>query len=50
MFKMEGYTEEQVVSIIKQLLEALNAMHKNGICHRNVKPESVQVTQVDAYS
>ena len=43
MLKEKGLEEPEIISIIKQLLEALNAMHKQGICHRNVKPENLNV-------
>ena len=33
--------------MIKSLLEGLNAMHKQGFCHRSVKPENIQVIDVD---
>ena len=28
MVKLKGHTEPQIISVVKQLLEALNAMHK----------------------
>lgn len=32
-----------VVSILKQILTAVNVLHKNGIVHRNINPESIYV-------
>ena len=32
------------------MLEGLNAMHKQGFCHRSVKPENIKMIQFDAAS
>ena len=47
MLKVRGYTELQIVDIVRQMLEGLSVMHKQGICHRNVKPESLNVMAVN---
>ena len=47
MFQVHGYTEPQIARMIKQLLEGLNVMHQNNFCHRNVKPENIQVISVN---
>jgi len=35
------YSESQAATIILQLLEAIAAMHSEGICHRDLKPENI---------
>ena len=50
MFKVSGYMEQHIIVMIRQLLEALSAMHKHGICHRNLKLESIQVIDVNPNS
>lgn len=37
-------TEKQVLKIIRDIAEALDYSHKNGVIHRDVKPSNIMVT------
>jgi serine/threonine protein kinase len=37
------YTERDVANIVKQILMALNYMHKENVVHRDLKMENVMV-------
>jgi len=37
----DGFTEDEVASIILQLLQAVNYCHKSGICHRDIKCDNI---------
>ena len=34
-------SEHQVMTIVQQVMYAVNYMHKNGIAHRDIKPENI---------
>lgn len=36
-----SYTEKDASHLIKQVLEAVNYMHENGVVHRDLKPENL---------
>ncbi|OWF49833.1 calcium/calmodulin-dependent protein kinase type IV-like isoform X2 [Mizuhopecten yessoensis] len=35
------YTEKEAAHIMRDILEAVQYMHKNGVTHRNIKPENL---------
>jgi calcium-dependent protein kinase len=37
------FSEGKAKSIIKQILSAINYMHKQNVCHRDIKPENILV-------
>ena len=39
----QSFTEKDACGIIKQILMALNYMHKKGVVHRDLKAENVMV-------
>lgn len=43
--KMYSFTNEQIVSIIRQIAESLNAVHAHNILHRDIKPGNILMTQ-----
>jgi serine/threonine protein kinase len=40
-----GYTEETSANVIKQLLQAVNYLHKKGIVHRNIRSGNILFTE-----
>jgi serine/threonine protein kinase len=43
--KMYSFTNEQIISIIRQIAESLNAVHAHNILHRDIKPGNILMTQ-----
>ena len=43
IMKGEFLEEESVKKIMRQILDAINYMHKNGVAHRDMKPENIIV-------
>lgn len=41
------YNEEMAKDVFKQLLIGLDYLHKNGICHRDIKPQNLFITKKD---
>jgi len=35
------YSEKVACKIFRQILEAINYMHEEGICHRDLKPNNI---------
>ncbi|KAJ8601977.1 hypothetical protein CTAYLR_008811 [Chrysophaeum taylorii] len=44
-----NFTEHEAKTIIRQLLSALSAMHRQGVIHRDVKPENLLLTTKDGW-
>lgn len=40
-------SEEKAAKYIRQILMALNHCHAKGICHRNISPENIKITEND---
>ena len=41
--KLKGLRSDQIKEIMKQLLQAVDYLHKKFVCHRDIKPENVLV-------
>lgn len=39
--KLARFEEEEIASIIQQILYAVNYLHKNNVVHRDIKPENI---------
>ena len=37
------FSESRAAQIIKQILSAINYMHKKGVIHRDIKPQNILV-------
>lgn len=49
LFKSEKpFNEKIALEYIRQLLEGLNALHKTGITHRDIKPNNTMITTSDS--
>ena len=42
--RMFSFTTDQIVSIIRQVSESLNAVHEHNILHRDIKPGNILMT------
>lgn len=47
--KKKPYSEEELIIIIKQLVEGLAYLQKNNISHRDIKPQNVLVFENNTY-
>ena len=43
------YTEKELISILKQLIDVLLYLQKKGISHRNIKPSSILICDNNTY-
>lgn len=41
IIEAESHTERETASVMQQILRALDHMHGNSVCHRDIKPEHV---------
>ena len=41
--KQKKLTELEIIRIISQILQAVDYMHKKGICHRDIKPKNIMI-------
>ena len=48
MEQHNGFTDQQMAFVTKQILSAVNYLHKEGICHRDLKPQNILVEEVTA--
>lgn len=39
------YSEKVACKIFKQILEAINYLHSQGVCHRDLKPNNILCSQ-----
>ena len=41
MSKVNRLSEKQIAKVLRQLLQALNYMHKRNLVHSNIKPSKI---------
>ena len=47
--KREYYTESEIVKLLNQILDALIFLEKNGIAHRDIKPQNILIYPNNIY-
>ena len=47
--KREYYTETEIVKLLNQILDALIFLEKNGIAHRDIKPQNILIYPNNVY-
>ena len=50
MVKVKRMSEHQTANVVKQILLALNYMHKQNIAHRDIKPENILIVPEESVS
>ena len=45
----EDYTEDEIIDIVKQILEATKCIHDVGIVHRDLKPDNILISNDKIY-
>lgn len=48
ILESKKFTEDQVATIMRQLLLAVNYLHSRGIVHRDIKPENIMMVNKDS--
>ncbi len=43
------FTENELANILKQIGNALDYVHKSGLCHKDIKPENILIENQDTY-
>ena len=50
ILQKEFFSEKYAAQVFKQILEAINYCHANGVCHRDLKPENFIYENKDDHS